>query len=150
MRLHTLASSILITVTVFIVSGLWFGLPPQRRLTSSAEAKSQPAVPENAFVPPVAALSAPANQAKSAARRVLSPETLQKLARERTEASDKERYDQPQEAADFYRLKRVPAGAEEIPLERYFAAREQLRKMPRFASARQQSTNFYLSQYGCG
>ena len=45
-----------------------------------------------------------------------------------------EAYDQPGEAAEFYRLKRLPEGETEIPVERYFAAREQIRLMPQYSS----------------
>ncbi len=45
-----------------------------------------------------------------------------------------EAYDQPGEAAEFYRLKRLPEGETEIPVERYFAAREQMRLMPQYSS----------------
>ncbi len=44
------------------------------------------------------------------------------------------RYDQPREAAEFYRLKRLPTGATEIPVERYLDALEQMRKMPQYSS----------------
>jgi len=45
-----------------------------------------------------------------------------------------DRYNQPAEAADFYRLKRLPAGATEIPVERYLAAQERMRRLPQFST----------------
>ena len=64
---------------------------------------------------------------------------MQKLERKRAALRNQERYDEPQAAAEYYRLKRVPAGEQELPLERYFAAQEHLRQMPRYASALQKS-----------
>ncbi|HKC88192.1 MAG TPA: hypothetical protein VKG02_19555, partial [Blastocatellia bacterium] len=43
-------------------------------------------------------------------------------------------YDQPGEAAEFYRLKRLPEGESQIPVERYFEARERMRRMPRYST----------------
>ncbi len=53
----------------------------------------------------------------------------------RRAARKSETYDQPGEAAEFYRLKRLPEGETEMPVERYFAAREQMRLMPRYSTA---------------
>ena len=53
--------------------------------------------------------------------------------RERREA--RERYDQPREAAEFYKLKRVPVGETEIPVEKYLQAKEQMREMRQYSSA---------------
>ena len=41
-----------------------------------------------------------------------------------------ERQDEPQEAHDFFVLKRAPAGETSIPAERYFKALERMRSMP--------------------
>ena len=43
-------------------------------------------------------------------------------------------YDQPGEAAEFHRLKRLPEGESQIPVERYFAAQERMRRMPRYST----------------
>jgi hypothetical protein len=48
--------------------------------------------------------------------------------------------DDPGEAAAFDRLKRV-IGNEEIPVERYFTAIEQMKRMPVYSSARRQFTS---------
>lgn len=39
------------------------------------------------------------------------------------------------EAIEFYRLKRLPEGETQIPIERYFAAREQMQFMPRHSTS---------------
>jgi len=46
-----------------------------------------------------------------------------------------ERYDSPREAAEFFRLKRLPEGATEAPVEKYFEAQEQMRLMPQYPTA---------------
>jgi hypothetical protein len=45
------------------------------------------------------------------------------------------RYDQPGEATEFYHLKRLPEGETEIPVERYFEARERMRQIPQYSTA---------------
>jgi len=45
------------------------------------------------------------------------------------------RADQGLEAAEFHKLKRVPPGEKEIPVEQYFEAFERLRRMPRYSTA---------------
>ena len=57
------------------------------------------------------------------------PELLEKAVRKI------QAYDQPGEAAEFYRLKRLPEGETEIPVDRYFVAREHMRLMPQYSSA---------------
>ncbi len=47
----------------------------------------------------------------------------------------KERYDEPGKAAEFYRLRRLPPDAKEIPVERYFEAQRQMRQMRRYSTA---------------
>ena len=49
--------------------------------------------------------------------------------------SEKEQLDKPDEAAEFFRLKRLPEGETEIPVEKYLAAREQMNEMPQYATA---------------
>jgi photosystem II stability/assembly factor-like uncharacterized protein len=43
-------------------------------------------------------------------------------------------YDSPREAAEFFRLKRLPEGATELPVEKYFEAQEQMRTMPQYST----------------
>jgi hypothetical protein len=45
------------------------------------------------------------------------------------------RFDQPGEAAEFFRLKRLPAGAKELPLEHYAGARTQMQRMRSYSTA---------------
>jgi photosystem II stability/assembly factor-like uncharacterized protein len=49
-------------------------------------------------------------------------------------APERERYDKPAEAVSFYLKKRVPEGEKEIPIERYFTARERMKAMPRYST----------------
>ena len=48
----------------------------------------------------------------------LSDEARRRLAHEIGEARKRERYDQPAEAAEFYRMKRAPEGETQVPVER--------------------------------
>src|ERR1044072_6054500 len=50
-----------------------------------------------------------------------------------------ERFDQPQEALDFYLQKRLPKGEKQLPIERYFQAKEKIKQMKRFSSAKGKS-----------
>ena len=53
-------------------------------------------------------------------------EEAQEIAREREERELLPE-DQPGEAAAFARLKRLPEGATEVPVERYLTARDEMR-----------------------
>ncbi|HEV2837365.1 MAG TPA: Ig-like domain-containing protein [Pyrinomonadaceae bacterium] len=47
-----------------------------------------------------------------------------------------DRFDQPREAIEWYLKKRLPKGERELPVERYFQAKEKIKKMKRFSTAR--------------
>ena len=47
-----------------------------------------------------------------------------------------ERTDKPGEAMRFYLEQRLPAGMKELPLDRYFAAKEQMKDMQRYSTAK--------------
>ncbi len=49
---------------------------------------------------------------------------------------DLERFDQPREALEWYLQKRLPKGEKHLPIERYFAAKEKIKHMKRFSTAR--------------
>ena len=49
---------------------------------------------------------------------------------------EKERFDQPKEAVEWYLQKRLPKGEKQLPVERYFAAKEKVKQMKRFSTAR--------------
>jgi hypothetical protein len=49
---------------------------------------------------------------------------------------DGERFDQPAEALDWYLQKRLPKGEKQLPIERYFQAKEKIKHMKRFSSAK--------------
>ena len=50
--------------------------------------------------------------------------------------SDVERTDQPREALEWYLQKRLPKGEKQLPVERYFQAKEKIKNMRRFSTAR--------------
>ena len=45
------------------------------------------------------------------------------------------RSDQPREAIEWYLQKRLPKGEKQLPIERYFAAKEKIKQMKRFSTA---------------
>src|ERR1041385_764593 len=47
---------------------------------------------------------------------------------------DGERFDQPREAIEWYLQKRLPKGEKQLPVERYFAAKEKIKHMKRFST----------------
>src|SRR6185369_4420139 len=47
---------------------------------------------------------------------------------------DAERTDQPREALEWYLKKRLPKGEKVLPLDRYFQAKEKIKKMKRFST----------------
>ena len=52
------------------------------------------------------------------------------------EDEDVLRTDQPREAIEWYLQKRLPKGEKHLPVERYFQAKDKIKKMKRFSSAR--------------
>ena len=52
------------------------------------------------------------------------------------EEKEMDRFDQPREAIEFYLQKRLPRGERELPVERYFAAKEKIKHMKRFSTAK--------------
>jgi hypothetical protein len=48
---------------------------------------------------------------------------------------DAERFDQPREALEWYLQKRLPKGEKQLPIERYFEAKEKIKRMKRFSTA---------------
>ncbi len=51
------------------------------------------------------------------------------------EMREKLRYDEPDEAIEYYRLKRLPTDEKEIPVEKYLAAKTQMDAMPQYSTA---------------
>ena len=76
-------------------------------------------------------------KAKNEAKENPAEERLSEIQKELAEAGkrNRESYDQPDEAAEYYRLKRLPAGAKEIPIEKYFIAKAQMDAMPQYSTA---------------
>lgn len=58
---------------------------------------------------------------------------LKSLFKPEVEA-DNDRTDQPQEAIEWYLKKRLPKGEKVLPVERYFEAKEKIKKMKRFST----------------
>ncbi|HKG79518.1 MAG TPA: hypothetical protein VKA78_08865, partial [Pyrinomonadaceae bacterium] len=74
---------------------------------------------------------------ESAARRELikrNPRFASLFTSEKEE--DVERSDKPREAVEWYLQKRLPKGEKQLPIERYFAAKEKIKHMKRFSTSR--------------
>ena len=52
---------------------------------------------------------------------------------------DTDRFDQPAEALEAYLAKRLPKGAKTLPIERYFEAKEKIKRMQRFSTRKGKS-----------
>jgi photosystem II stability/assembly factor-like uncharacterized protein len=65
------------------------------------------------------------------------PQAKPALAQRRNyaEESKENRFDHPDEAAEHFRRKRLPAGETELPFDKYLAAREQINEMQQYATA---------------
>src|SRR5262249_22598169 len=124
---------IVLSAFVVISGGLFFFM--RRETPHSPKMGEDPAAPRLA----VKSIRQPAQEARgenapaSNARRVTEKTeriigALKKLGRAPLS------YDQPGEAAEYYRLKRLPEGESQIPVERYFEARERMRRMPRYST----------------
>jgi hypothetical protein len=98
--------------------------------------KQRPQKSSSARAKAAAAKRARAKRAAKPAPRAATSEQAQlstppPIVRRRTPAA----YDSPREAAEFFRLKCLPAGATELPVEKYFEAQEQMRLMPQYSTA---------------
>jgi uncharacterized protein (TIGR03437 family) len=67
-------------------------------------------------------------------------------AKEKDEEREGKRYDQPDEAAEFYRFKRAPKNATGIPTERYAVARERMKQMRVYSSEANRFVNRHEAQ----
>jgi subtilisin-like proprotein convertase family protein len=61
----------------------------------------------------------------------------EKFDAEEFSEESKKAFDKPAEAAEFYRMKRLPVGETQLPLERYLTAREKMKQMPLYSSTKQ-------------
>jgi hypothetical protein len=77
----------------------------------------------------LAPLQVPAPAAAGLAKRPLPQVLREKLSEPLL------RYDRPDEALEFYRMKRAPLGQKAIPAERYLQALERMRTMPQHSAA---------------
>lgn len=137
MRISKLLGCSLFLLTIVVLgAGLW--------VTQQRKQRNVLPPPEIAATPKVDNKSQPSHEAshtlpvQSTRTSTSVPTTLQRAVREIKAEREKERYDEPEKAAEFYRLKRVPEGEAEIPVERYVAAQERMAQMPRYSTSRRQ------------
>ncbi len=67
--------------------------------------------------------------------RVRFPQPPESEQRERAALDHSNLFDQPDEAAEYFLLKRLPKGASELPVEKYQAALQQMKNMPVYSTA---------------
>ncbi len=101
---------------------------------------------------PQARTLAPEQNRNDAIKHSLSESAREKIERKLAKVKKKlaqalRPYDKPYEAAEFYHLKRVPVGQNELPVERYFTAIEQLKGLPQYSTAQE---TFLPSQSAMG
>ena len=65
----------------------------------------------------------------------VAPEISKIIERQREAKEQNIKYDQPDKAAEYYRLQRLPQETKEIPVENYLRAREQMREMVHYSTA---------------
>jgi hypothetical protein len=121
--------------------------PDGRRAAADAQA-AQAATDAPAVAQPAASAREPESSRASAAPtadaaatatpspQVELPAAVARKLKEKAEAqSGPQRYDEPEGAAEYYRLKRLPPGERDVPVEKYLAAQEHIRRMPRYSTA---------------
>lgn len=60
------------------------------------------------------------------------------------------RYDQPDQAQAYFLLKRLPEGETELPIEKYFQARDEMSRMPQYSTALNQALPSLLQMRATG
>ena len=106
---------------------------PTKQTKSRTERKAPKASAQHKQVPRTKRESAK----QEAARRELIKRNPRLNALFKPEAegnADMDRFDQPREALEWYLKKRLPKGAKDLPIERYFEAKEKIKKMKRFST----------------
>ena len=128
--MHTSPSHTRLLTSLMLLLSLWGLLifpshfkqwPPQTPPTARLTILKTPATPA------AKAASRKLHQARSVRAATFPTDSSRQVAAD-------ERYDQPREAAEFYRLKRLPTGETELPVERYEAAREHMQQMPQYST----------------
>ncbi len=125
-RVKTLAPRLL--VNLCLVIGLFSSLSFAQKTSSLRRNKSVATTTARKKVVQKKSRPQPPTISKS-----LSSSEANKLAQ--AKVKNAQRYDQPQEAMEFFRRKRLPADATELPVERYFAAQKQIREMRQYSTA---------------
>ena len=77
---------------------------------------------------------------EAAARRELLKRNprLASVFKKQADRREMDRFDKPGEAMEWYLQKRLPKGEKNLPVERYFQAKEKIKRMKRFSTARNQ------------
>jgi photosystem II stability/assembly factor-like uncharacterized protein len=131
----------LVTSLSLICVLLLNGVTTQARKTNLKRTKSNPErkAPQSSAARKQAAREKRESAKEKAAQRALikrNPRlaSLFKGEGERESESEMDRFDKPQEALEFYLQKRLPKGEKQLPIERYYEAKEKIKKMKRFST----------------
>lgn len=126
----------LLVVISLVVAGWWIAKPTRHsrsaRIAAAPRRTPAPAVRTEPQTESAAAKTSPAPVSNRQPRVSLPAEIAAKL---NEELREKPRYDEPDKALEYYRLKRLPAGEKEIPVEKYLAAKAQMEAMPQYSTA---------------
>ncbi len=116
-------------------------LAKKRRLRQTKQRGKQPVAPLKTSPAAVSATPIHASESIDETSATNIPGPDDEVSQSRTAGllrskRERARYDQPAEREAFHRLKRVPEGEVDVPVERYFEAHAHMEAMPHFSSER--------------
>ncbi len=129
---HTRLVIFFVLGSVLIGSGIFAGIrlwhqrqtfPTNKQIVAPDSSRQSSS---NSPIEPTASQTRPDAESEDAERN----KVIQRLKRKRAMLAEG-RYDKPDEALEFFRLKRLMPGQTEMPMERYFQAYRQMELMPR-------------------
>src|SRR5690349_1114112 len=125
-----------ITSMVLISMLLLNGAQSYSRINQQRQPKSRSKATKTSTPRKQLARSKRESRKEAAARQELikrNPRLASLFKPEAEAEGDLDRFDQPREALEWYLQKRLPKGAKELPIERYFQAKEKIKNMKRFS-----------------
>src|ERR1043166_6481712 len=129
-RTGSVISALFLVLMIFVSALPVSAAPsrPRRQQPRTGESKSRKSKSQNLS-------KITARRGSPVAREAGDRESAGRGARHGKRAARSERTDQPAEAVQAELEKRLPKGATELPIERYFEAKEQMKNMQRYSTA---------------
>jgi len=129
-RAGSVMSALFLVLMIFVSALPVSAAPsrPRRQQPRTGESKSRKSKSQNLS-------KITARRGSPVAREAGDRESAGRGARHGKRAARSERTDQPAEAVQAELEKRLPKGATELPIERYFEAKEQMKNMQRYSTA---------------